>query len=116
MSSDDEEIRGLFEKLRLEDAAAAPEFKGLAAGLPRGLAGWAGLRAAIVSIAILFGLTVAWMVTRPEPSPPELTLSQWQSPTGFLMNFSGDSVLKGQPILDLPAPLGDEFEKKENNP
>lgn len=120
MNSDDRKVRELFSKLRLEDAASAPEFERLAAQPQRGLAAWTGLRAAIVSVAALFALTAVWLVTRPDPvsgpSLPEMTLSQWQSPTGFLMNFSGDSVLKGQPILDLPTPLAQESEKKEDNP
>ena len=94
---DNESLREMFQQARAADAAAAPP---LDAGLarrerPRGLAP-AFVAASVAGLA-LAGLLVTFY--QPSPPPAEISISEWRSPTAFLLGPPGEVVLYGVPAL-----------------
>ena len=90
---DGESLREMFQQARAADAAAAPPLDSVLARRqwPRGL-----MPASVAGLA-LAGLLVTFY-----PSPPpavEISISEWRSPTAFLLEPPGEVVLYGVPAL-----------------
>ena len=93
---DGESLREMFQQARAADAAAAPPLDSvLSRRRPRGL-----VRAlAAVSVA---GLALAGLLVTFYPSSPpavKISISEWRSPTAFLLEPPGEVVLYGVPAL-----------------
>ena len=101
---DGESLREMFQQARAADAATAPRLdsvltrrrlRGLARRQwPRGL-----MPALAASVA---GLALAGLLVTFYPSSPpavEISISEWRSPTAFLLEPPGEVVLYGVPAL-----------------
>jgi hypothetical protein len=100
----DEDLTGAFEDLREHDARTAPPFAAVhEAALARGRArrhrSW--FPAAAVAAIVL----VTLFALRARPAyPPAPPLSQWRSPTAFLLESSGDRLIKTVPSFPTHPP------------
>jgi hypothetical protein len=98
----DAELGRLFADLRAADAQWVPPFAAVEAALhtgrrrrPRVALWWAAAAAVLLAAA-----GAAFLARRSAPPPP--SLSQWRSPTEFLLRSPGDALL-GLPQVS-PAP------------
>lgn len=103
MNHDDRDLRGTFDALRREDAAATPPLRALLDRARRGrrarrpFFGWVpamGVAAA--------GILLAVAMLRPgdgQPSLVSLEAARWQSPTDFLLRVPGAEYLESVPSL-----------------
>ena len=107
--SNDPAIRELFRALRLEDERLAPSFARVwaaaasrTAELRRPSRALARLAAAA---AVLTMAGVATVVLRQQTRPPsqEMSISQWRSPTSFLLASPSEPLLKTVPQLSKPV-------------
>ena len=103
MSEEQDEpvLRDLFQRLRREETRQAPPFpllwetaragRGMAPGVSRQGLVWASACAMLfLGLGIWFGRLGA---LRPASRAVPMTISQWRSPTDFLLKVSGDRVL-----------------------
>lgn len=90
---DDRDLRARFAELRRQDALRAPEF----AGLIRRSRPPMFRRMAVAAVCVLVaGLLVLVLYPR-RPAPPALSLTQWRSPTDFLLQTPGRDLLRSVP-------------------
>ena len=90
---DDESLREMFEQARAADAAAAPSLDAVLAGRRR----LRGLVLAPVAALVLVALVVTF--NQQSPPPAEISITEWRSPTAFLLEPPGDVVLYGVPSV-----------------
>ena len=100
--NDDRDLRGRFASLKSSDVAYAPAFAGILRRAARpGKPAWRRYVAAL-AVLIVAALVVARFESR-KSSEPETLITEWTSPTDFLLETPGHEVLEGVPeILQLP--------------
>jgi hypothetical protein len=111
---EDETLRRRFGELRQqEESQHAPEFDDV---LTRALARrraptHASRRIIAVAAAAVLALGLGWFASRPRGgAPPQpdsrgvAALSQWRSPTGFLLEGPSDSLLRTMPTITTMPP------------
>jgi hypothetical protein len=100
--SHDRDLREQFAGLRHEDAAQAPSFAGAAFSGTPGRTGrkrkpaWLRYAAAATAVLIVAALVLAKFYPRPH-TQPEISITEWESPTDFLLETPGHEVLEGVP-------------------
>lgn len=96
---DDRDLRERFAELRQQDAVRAPEFSALVQRRAK-RAGLSTLsRLAIAAACVLvIAVALARFHSRP-PSKPVPSLTEWRSPTDFLLQTPGRELLIGVPRL-----------------
>ncbi len=90
---DDELLREMFEQVRAADVNAAPSLDAVLARRRRGR----GLVLAPVAALVLVALVVTFK--QQSPSPAEISIAEWRSPTAFLLEPPGDVVLYRVPSV-----------------
>lgn len=102
---EDQTIRELFKQLRQEEERAVPSFQEVLRGneAPGGLEIFAYLRqAAAVAMVLVFSATLLLQLSRAPELNSALPLSEWQSPTDFLLISSQEELMSTVPVLELP--------------
>ncbi len=101
---EDKTIRELFKQLREEEEKAVPSFQEVLRGneAPGGLEIFAYFRqAAAVATVLAFSATLLLQLSRVPELHSSLPLSEWQSPTNFLMLSSQEELVSTVPVLEL---------------
>ena len=101
---EDKTIRELFKQLREEEEKAVPSFQEVLRGneAPIGLEIFAYFRqAAAVATVLVFSATLLLQLSRAPDLNSTLPLSEWQSPTNFLMLSSQEELMSTVPFLEL---------------
>ena len=110
---DDDLLRRRFDELRRAESQSAPEFDDV---LTRALARkraptLSNLRVLAAAAAVVLALGLGWLALRPHRSAgPErdmtnvAALSQWRSPTDFLLQGPSDSLLRTIPKITIMPP------------
>ncbi len=100
---DGESLREMFQQARAADAAAAPPLDSVLARRPPGPARRQWPRGLVPALAAsVAGLALAGLLVTFCPSSPpavEISISEWRSPTAFLLEPPGELVLYGVPAL-----------------
>ena len=110
----DREIRELFTRLRPEREASVPVFeqtlKSATPAHPLQRFKLAGALTALMAAAIL-----VWQLASPPPpsEPVPMMLSEWRSPTDFLLRLPGDALLRSVPRLQTAPTHWEPEETKE---
>lgn len=93
--SDEERLRDLFRRARRAEAARAPDFGTVLPRLrrPGAVAFTAGLMLPALAALMTFSVT--------EPTPSAGSISEWRSPTVFLLQTADDRLLSDLPQLGL---------------
>jgi hypothetical protein len=102
---EDKAIGDLFKQLREEEERAIPSFREVLRGneAPGGLEIFAHLRqAAAVAMVLVFSATLLLQLSRAPELNSALPLSEWQSPTDFLLLSSQEELMSTVPVLELP--------------
>ncbi len=102
---EDKTIRELFKQLRQEEEKAVPSFQEVLHGneAPGGLELFAFFRqAAAVAAVVVFSATLLLQLSRAPELNATLPLSEWQSPTDFLLLSSQEELVSTVPVLELP--------------
>ncbi len=103
---EDKTIRELFKQLRQEEEKAVPSFHEVLRGnkAPGGLDIFAYLRqAAAVATVLVFSATLLLQLSRAPELNPSLPLSEWQSPTDFLLLSSQEELVSTVPVFELES-------------
>ncbi len=103
---EDKTIRELFKQLREEEEKAVPSFQEVLRGnkAPVGLEIFAYFRqAAAVVTALVFSATLLLHLSRAPELNSTLPLSEWQSPTDFLMLSSQEELMSTVPVLEVES-------------
>ncbi len=105
MTGNDRDLRDSFAALRREEEARAPEFVvPLRPGHKDGLRNFPGrLIAAAVCVAAIMA-AVLWLRTAPQtarrvPDGPIASITNWKSPTNFLLDTPGRELLRTTPAI-----------------
>ncbi len=101
---EDKTIRELFKQLRQEEERAVPSFPEVLRGneAPGGLEIFAYLRqAAAVATVLVFSATLLLQLSRAPELNSTLPLTEWQSPTDFLLLSSQEELVSTVPVLEL---------------
>ena len=110
---DDDTLRRRFAELRQAESQTAPELDDV---LTRALArrrapAHASRPIFAVAAAAVLALGLGWFASRPRGgAPPQpdsrgvAALSQWRSPTGFLLEGPSDSLLRTMPTITTMPP------------
>lgn len=96
-----DEIQKLFEALRAADQASAPALRELLgpSSRPRPEA-WRLLRPAVAIVALLVIVSAALLIRLNSPrAVTPAALSEWRSPTEFLLSAGADNLLSQSPRL-----------------
>lgn len=118
---EENELRARFRAWRQEEERQAPPFERSwkraqagrpVAGRPPGVFRWA---AAAGALLVAFSLGALILFRPPGPPPAVVPISQWQSPTSFLLRSPGDPLLKTLPRLGAPAMEATTFLSKPGN-
>jgi hypothetical protein len=104
----DEAIERAFAEWRAEHEGDVPPFGAVFAAAQAG----AARRAAIapwmrtaVAAAVLIVAGAGWLVLRPRaPRAPAVSLSEWRSPTAFLLDSPSDLLVKTVPNIPATTP------------
>ena len=124
-NQEEKRFKELFHDLKQEDARLAPSFTkdwevaSSRIGKVSSFGSVARATAALVGLLALGGLMSVSFRSSPRPTvltgtPVALSsISQWQSPTDFLLKFPGDSLLKtipqlGESSLEINGNLSDQ--------
>ncbi len=102
---EDKTIRELFKQLRQEEEKTVPSFQEVLRGNEArgGLEIFAYLRqAAAVAMVVVFSATLLLQLSRAPELNSALPLSEWQSPTDFLLLSSQEELMTTVPVLELP--------------
>lgn len=106
MNSDREErnIRGFFHDLRREDERLAPPFardwEAAAARMGSPRRPRRTLRGVAAAAAVLTAAGVSAVILRsPRPPAPDISITQWRSPTALLLKSPAEPLLKTGPRL-----------------
>ncbi len=114
MDGPDDDLRAAFDELRAHDAGRAPSFEAVLAAArakacerrPR-----TPLRAAAaVLVLVASGAALVLLLHRQGTRTAAFSLSEWRSPTAFLLRMPGDAILRRVPavsesVVNLGAPL-----------
>jgi hypothetical protein len=110
---EDDTLRRRFDELRRQDSQSAPDFDEV---LTRALArrhapAHSSLRVLAAAAAFVLALGLGWVALLPHSGALHqhdmgnvATLSQWRSPTGFLLEGPGDSLLRTLPTITTMPP------------
>jgi hypothetical protein len=101
VQADAEDLRGLFSALRREVDLAPPEFSAVLrrAGV-REAAGRRHRWLAVTACALLLLAPLLWLVPgRHKHDPGGVSLSEWRSPTDFLLQTPGQELLRDIPEI-----------------
>jgi hypothetical protein len=93
---DDRDLRARFAELRRQDVLRAPEFAGLMHRARRARRPMFTRMAAAAVCVLVAGLLVLTLHLR-HPAPPAPSLTQWRSPTEFLLQTPGRDLLRSVP-------------------
>jgi hypothetical protein len=102
---EDKAIGELFKQLRKEEERAVPSFQEVLRGneAPGRLEFFAYLRqAAAVAMVLVFSVTLLLQLSQAPELNSALPLSEWQSPTDFLLLSSQEELMSTLPVLELP--------------
>jgi hypothetical protein len=105
MSLDDQDLQERFAALRREDASRAPGFEALQRRRPPAVRPWRAR--AVAAAALLVVATLLFKVYQRPASRPGPLITEWRSPTDFLLQTPGRELLQGVPTL-ARAPYGTE--------
>ncbi len=101
--SHDDELRARFAALRQEEAAQAPVFRGLAGvRTERGRGRSAGQMIAVTVCLVAMTAVALWLhltPRKPEPGKFVASITEWSSPTDFLLETPGREVLRTVPAI-----------------
>jgi hypothetical protein len=105
--SGDSDLRAQFDRLRRQDELSASPFASHWAQATRITvpSGRPVLRAAAIAVAVMLVTAAAFLVNRPAPrQTPAAQISQWRSPTAFLLRPRSNQLLTttprfGEPII-----------------
>ncbi len=89
----DSQLRDLFGQVRREESAAAPAFAPLVAGR-RG----SDIVRACAAVALLAAAAFATFSVS-EPPAPAVSITEWRSPTAFLLQTTDEALWRGLPSL-----------------
>lgn len=117
MKRDDTQIKQLFEELRRQDERSVPDFHELLnreTGSRSGTVGgfWLRYRMAasmavlailLIPVAVYFGSGNGTEQT-PLSAAVAVEVTDWESPTDFLMSFPGESLIDEVPDLETETP------------
>lgn len=101
----DDDLRGRFAALRREEEAQAPEFAVLPGGGPehgrwRSVGKLVAVAVCLVTItAAALWLRLASQKLEREPGKPVASLTEWRSPTDFLLETPGRELLRTVPAI-----------------
>lgn len=117
----DNNIKKIFEQLRKEEEAQAPSFREILQGREPEKESphpWCGIlaRPAVVML-ILAAIAVPVLYNSLQgPSPTEISteFKNWESPTGFLLEFSDDPLMSEIPEIETSLWEFQEDEYQEN--
>lgn len=102
---EDKAIGELFKQLRKEEEKTVPSFQEVLRGNEArgGFEFFAYLRqAAAVAVVLVFSATLLLQLNRAPELNSTLPLSEWQSPTDFLLLSSQEELMSTVPVLELP--------------
>jgi len=102
MSSNDNDLRSLFEELRREDEARTPAFTlpGPSRMAPGSRLGrLAVLAASLAALVACFFLVRLMRQPERPPGTPAVSLTEWKAPTDFLLETPGREVLRTVPAI-----------------
>jgi hypothetical protein len=97
MPFDDQELRERFAALRGEDAERAPDFAELRKRRSPPRPSWRARAAVVAALAVVVVL-LFMHYRRPSP-PPESSITEWRSPTEFLLQTPGRELLERVPAF-----------------
>lgn len=111
----DRELRRLFDEARREDEASAPAFREVLhrSSPPRrssALRPAAALTAAALAAAAGFGILLLRPPSRGPLPPVAVSVAEWRSPTGALLQTPTDPLLESVPDLSPSVPNYSRFE------
>jgi anti-sigma factor RsiW len=89
--NNDRDLRERFAALRREDASQAPEFSAVPGRARRGKPAWSRWAAAAAMVIVAAVLLVKFY---PRPAPPTQSITEWKSPTDFLLETPGRGLLQ----------------------
>lgn len=119
MAHDDQDLRERFAVLRREDADLAPDFAMLQKRRLPAPRPWR-LRAAVAAaLVVMVAVMALKFYQRPAP-PPGPSITQWKSPTDFLLQTPGRELLESAPAftssegMALPTAKPTPFGKKKS--
>ena len=92
--SNDRDLRERFAALRREDASQAPEFDAVLRHARRSKTAWSRWAAAAAMVVVAAVLLVKFY---PRPAPPTQSITEWKSPTDFLLETPGRDLLQTMP-------------------
>jgi hypothetical protein len=110
---DDDALRRRFDELRQEELQGAPEFDDvLARALARRRAPThPSVRVLAAAAAIVLATGLGWVAfgphrvsSRPRETERVAAISQWRSPTAFLLEGPSDSLLRTLPSITIMPP------------
>ena len=90
--NEDRQLYDFFGKMKRTDAEAAPGFESVLRPHRRHL--WVWAPAVAVAVAVL-----ALSVRPPSAGPTGVTISEWRSPTAFLLQAPGGAFLRELPAV-----------------
>jgi len=95
--NDDRDLQERFAALRRHDAAHTPDFAATLRKQPGGRRGsW--LKPALAAALLLIALSAARKYWKPEVTVTA-SITEWKSPTDFLLETSGHELLEGVPKI-----------------
>lgn len=96
---DDRHLRERFAALRREDARQAPDFATTLQRKPARGEGARWLRpAAAAALIVVMAIAAARFYSRPHVQPA-ISITEWKSPTDFLLETSGHELLESVPQI-----------------
>jgi hypothetical protein len=127
---EDDTLRRRFDELRREESQSVPELDDLLtrARARRRAPAHSSVRILVAAAAVVLALGLGWVASRPYSGAPprhEMTsvtaLSQWRSPTDFLLEGPSDSLLRTIPTITIMPPelrsvlrAGDHVQEKRS--
>ena len=96
---DDRELRDRFTALRAEETQAAPSFASVRGRRP--IAHQNRRRRALALAAATAAIVIGFFVLRPPPGrdSEQLSITEWRSPTAFLLESPGGPLLQATPAV-----------------
>ena len=122
MAHEDQDLRERFAALRREDAGQTPCFAVLEkqrTAAPRLV--WLPAIALAALVVVVAGAFLFTRLQRREPPFPNRSITEWKSPTDFLLQTPGREVLRSVPVFTrwpesvaVPAATPKPFSKKKS--
>lgn len=122
---DDRDLAARFAELRRADAADVPRFDETVAAARRRASApqrIGPVRIAAVAAALLFAVGMRWLVLRVNDTLAArrasvvVPLSQWRSPTAFLLHGPGDALITTVPVITASPPELERLRRARPHP